>query len=336
MMVRFILRRLAGLVFVLLGVSVITFTLTQLVPVDPAVTALGQNARDEQIEAFRREFGLDRPPLEQYVRYMGRLLQGDLGISIRTRRPVADDLRDFLPATIELSLAAMLVSLVLGVSLGVLAAVKRNGWLDGAARVFALIGGSLPIFFLGLLGLAIFYSRLRWLPGPGRLDALITPPREITGLFVVDSMLTGNWSALRSSLAHLVLPAVTLGYFSTAVLLRMTRSAMLDVLGQDYVRTARAKGLREGLVLTRHALRSALIPVITTVGLTFGSLLSGAVLTETIFGWPGLGRYATASAVSLDFPAVMGVALVAAVVYPLVNTLVDISYHVLDPRVRLG
>ena len=268
--------------------------------------------------------------------YVSRLLRGDLGISIRTRRPVADDLGDFLPATIKLTLAAMLITIVLGVTLGVLAAIKRNGWIDGLARLFALIGGSLPIFFLGLLALPIFYSRLRWLPGPGRLDALIEPPTQFTGMYVVDSLLTGNWQALRNSLAHLVLPALTLGYFSTAVLLRMTRSAMLDVLGQDYVRTARAKGLSERLVLTRHALRSALIPVMTTIGITFGSLLSGAVLTETIFSWPGLGRYATASAVSLDFPAVMGVALVAAVVYPLVNMLVDIGYHALDPRVRVG
>jgi len=335
-MIRFILRRLVGLVFVLAGVSVITFGLSQLVPVDPAVAALGQNAREDQIEAFRREFGLDQPPLQQYVTYVSRLLRGDLGISIRTRRPVADDLGDFLPATIELTLAAMLITIVLGVTLGVLAAIKRNGWIDGLARLFALIGGSLPIFFLGLLALSIFYSRLRWLPGPGRLDALIKPPTQLTGLYVVDSLLTGNWQALRNSLAHLVLPALTLGYFSTAVLLRMTRSAMLDVLGQDYVRTARAKGLSERLVLTRHALRSALIPVMTTIGITFGSLLSGAVLTETIFSWPGLGRYATASAVSLDFPAVMGVALVAAVVYPLVNMLVDIGYHALDPRVRVG
>lgn len=334
-MVRFILRRLIGFVFVLAGVSVITFALAQLVPVDPALAALGQNAREDQIAAFRREYGLDQPPLQQYVRYVSRLLQGDLGISIRTRRPVADDLRDFLPATIELSLAAMGVTIVLGVSLGVLAAVNRNGWLDGLARVFALVGGSLPIFFLGLLGLAVFYSRLRWLPGPGRLDATMAPPAEITGLYVVDSLLTGNWAALENSLAHLVLPAVTLGYFSTAVLLRMTRAAMLDVLGQDYVRTARAKGLGERLVIWRHALRNALIPVITTIGLTFGSLLSGAVLTETIFGWPGLGRYATASAVSLDFPAVMGVALVAAIVYPLVNMLTDIAYHALDPRITV-
>jgi peptide/nickel transport system permease protein len=334
-MTGFILRRLAGLLFVLAGVSVITFVLTQLVPIDPAAAALGQNARDEQIEAFRRQYGLDRPPVEQYVTYVGRLLRGDLGISIRTRRPVADDLRDYLPATIELSLAAMSVTLVLGISLGVLSAVRRNSLLDGVARVFALVGGSLPIFFLGLLVLALFYSRLRWLPGPGRLDAYLTPPPRVSGMYTLDSLLAGNMQVFRNSLAHLVLPAVTLGYFSTAVLLRMTRSAMLEVLTQDYIRTAQAKGLRDRTVLLRHALKNAMIPVLTTVGITFGSLLSGAVLTETIFAWPGLGRYATASATSLDFPAVMGVTLVAAIVYPVVNLLVDIGYHALDPRINV-
>jgi peptide/nickel transport system permease protein len=334
-MIRFIFRRLAGLLFVLAGVSVITFTLTQLVPIDPAAAALGQNAREEQIEVFRKRYGLDRPPLEQYVTYVGRLLRGDLGISIRTRRPVADDLRDYLPATIELSLAAMGVTLVLGITLGVLSAVRRNSLLDGVARVFALVGGSLPIFFLGLLMLALFYSRLRWLPGPGRIDAVLTPPPRVTGMYTVDSLLAGNLQVFRNSLTHLVLPAVTLGYFSTAVLLRMTRSAMLEVLTQDYIRTAQAKGLRDQTVLVRHALKNAMIPVLTTIGITFGSLLSGAVLTETIFGWPGLGRYATASATSLDFPAVMGVTLVAAVVYPVVNLLVDIGYHALDPRINI-
>ncbi len=334
-MIRFFLRRLAGLLFVLAGVSVITFALGQLVPIDPAAAALGSNAREEQIEAYRREQGLDRPAVEQYLTYMGRLLRGDLGISIRTRRPVADDLRDYLPATIELSLTAMGVTLVLGITLGVLSAVRRNSLLDGVARVFALVGGSLPIFFLGLLMLALFYSRLRWLPGPGRLDAVLTPPPRVTGMYTVDSLLAGNLQVFRNSLTHLVLPAFTLGYFSTAVLLRMTRSAMLEVLTQDYIRTAQAKGLRDQTVLVRHALKNAMIPVLTTIGITFGSLLSGAVLTETIFGWPGLGRYATASATSLDFPAVMGVTLVAAVVYPVVNLLVDIGYHALDPRINI-
>ncbi len=335
-MARFILRRLFGLVFVLVGVSIITFVLSQLVPVDPAVAALGQNARDEQIEVFRAQYGLDKPPLQQYFSYVNRLLHGDLGTSLRTRRPVAADLGDFLPATLELALAALFVSIILGVALGVLAAVRRNTVLDGIARVFALVGGSLPIFFLGLVVLSVFYTRLRWLPGPGRIDALITPPARITGMYTIDSLISGNMEAFRSSVAHLILPAVTLGYYSTAVILRMTRSSMLEVLAQDYVRTARAKGLTGRSVVLRHALKNAMIPVLTTVGITFGSLLSGAVLTETIFAWPGLGRYATASAVSLDFPAVMGVALVSAVVYPLVNAVIDVSYHALDPRISVN
>ena len=334
-MLQFFLRRLAGLMLVMVGVSIITFSLAQLVPIDPAAVALGQNARDDQIAAYRAELGLDRPVVEQYLRYVGRLLQGDLGNSIRTRRPVADDLRDFLPATIELSLAALLISLLMGIPLGMLASLRRNSWLDGGARVFALIGGSLPIFYLGLLVLGLFYRQLRWFPGPGRLDATLPPPEMITGMYTLDSLLTGNWATLGNSVSHLILPAITLGYFSTAVLLRMTRSAMLEVLAQEYIRTAKAKGLAGYVVLWRHVLKNALPPVLTTVGITFGSLLSGAVLTETIFNWPGLGRYATTSVTSLDFPAVMGVTLVAAIVYPTVNTLVDLAYHMVDPRVRV-
>lgn len=332
-MLRFLLRRLIGLLLVMAGVSVITFALAQLVPVDPAAAALGQNAREEQIAAYRAELGLDRPVPEQYLRYVGRLLQGDLGKSIRTRRPVADDLRDFLPATIELSLAALVVAILLGIPLGMLASLRRNGALDAGARVFALLGGSLPIFYVGLLVLGLFYRQLRWFPGPGRLDATLTPPDAITGMYTLDALLAGNWPIFQNSLAHLILPAATLGYFSTAVLLRMTRSAMLEVLSQDYVRTAKAKGLAARLVIWRHVLKNAMPPVLTTIGITFGSLLSGAVLTETIFNWPGLGRYATTSVTTLDFPAVMGVTLVAAVVYPTVNTLVDIGYRVVDPRV---
>jgi peptide/nickel transport system permease protein len=273
--------------------------------------------------------------VEQYFTYMGRLLHGDFGSSIHTRRPVADDLLDFLPATLELSFAALLVSLFFGIPLGMAAALRRNTWVDALARLLALVGGSIPIFYLGLLLIGLFYRQLQWLPGPGRLDSTMNPPDFVTGIYSLDALLTGNWVVLQNSLYHLILPAVTLGYFSTAVLLRMTRSAMLEVLSQDYVRTARAKGLAYRVVVWRHALRNALPPILTTVGITFGSLLSGAVLTETIFNWPGLGRYATTSVTSLDFPAVMGVTLVAAIVYPLVNTLVDVAYTFVDPRIRV-
>ncbi|MEZ4660435.1 MAG: ABC transporter permease [Caldilineaceae bacterium] len=333
-MTRFIIRRLAGLIFVLLGVSTMTFMLAQLVPVDPAANALGQNARPEQIEAYRVKMGLDRPVVEQYLTYLRRLLSGDLGESIRTRRAVLLDLRDYLPATIELSLAALLVSLLVGIPLGMWAAINRNRWNDGFARVLALMGGSLPVFYVGLLLLGLFYRQLQWLPGPGRLDSTLNPPAEFTGLFTLDALFSGNWPVFQNSLAHLILPAITLGSFSTAVLVRMTRSAMLEVLAQDYVRTANAKGLGYRVVVWRHVLKNALAPVLTTVGITFGSLLSGAVLTETIFNWPGLGRYATTSVTALDFPAVMGVTLVAAFIYPLVNTLVDIGYRFIDPRIQ--
>jgi peptide/nickel transport system permease protein len=334
-MLRFILRRIAGLLFVVVGVSIFTFAISQLVPVDPAATALGPKAREEQIQAYRHELGLDLPVWQQYTNYVGRLLQGNLGASIRTRRPVLDDLVDFFPATFELSLAALVVSLCFGIPLGIIAALRRNNWADALARLIALAGGSMPIFYVGLLGLGLFYRTLRWLPGGGRIDTTLRAPESITGLFTIDALLTSNWPILQNALWHLILPALTLGYFSTAVLLRITRSAMLEALSQDYVRTARAKGLAERLIVLRHIFKNALPPVLTTIGITFGSLLSGAVLTETIFGWPGLGRYATTSVNNLDLPAVMGVTLLAALIYPLINTLIDIGYSVVDPRVRV-
>ena len=322
------------MVLVLLGVSVLTFFIAHVVPGDPVLVALGEHAREEQIVAYRRAYGLDRPVPVQYAVYLGRLTRGDLGISIRTRRPVADDLQEFLPATIELSGAAWLVALLLGIPAGILSAVFKDRIFDHLSRLGALIGASFPVFWLGLLLLGAFYYRLRWLPGPGRLDVVISPPPLRTGLLLVDAVLAGDGEALRNALRHLVLPALTLGLFSTAVIARMTRSAMLEVLYQDYIRTARAKGLREWRVVSLHALKNAMIPTLTIIGISFGSLLSGAVLTETIFAWPGLGRYATASAISLDFPAVMGVTLVVAVVYTQVNLVVDLIYARLDPRVR--
>jgi peptide/nickel transport system permease protein len=332
----FLVRRAVGIAAVMIGVSVITFAISHVVPTDPAVAALGDHATDAQIAAFRAEYHLDRPLAEQYVTYVTGLLHGDLGKSIRTRRPVVEDLADSFPATLELSFAALLISIVVGIPAGIWSALYRGRLPDVIVRVAALAGGSLPVFWLGLIVIGLFYYQLGWLPGGGRLDTFVSPPPARTGLYVVDSVIALDAETLRSSLVHLVLPALTLGYFSTAVITRMTRSSMLEVLGQDYMRTARAKGLAERLVVMRHGLRNALIPAVTVIGLTFGSLLSGAVLTETIFSWPGLGRYATASAISLDFPAVLGVTLLAAIVYPVANLAVDVAYYWLDPRIQRG
>lgn len=331
---RYIIRRVLFIGVVLFGVSVLTFFVSHVVPGDPVLVALGEHAREDQIREFRHKYGLDRPVVVQYVIYMNGLFHGDLGISIRTRRPVLDDLRDFFPATVELASAAWATAFVIGIPAGVLSAVYKDRLIDHVVRVVALIGASVPIFWLGLVMLGVFYYRLRWLPGPGRLDVFLVQPRAVTGLLLVDSLIAGDWSTLANAMAHLILPALALGYFSTAVVARMTRSAMLEVLGQDYVRTAHAKGLTARRVVLLHALKNAMIPTLTIIGISFGSLLSGAVLTETIFAWPGLGRYATASAVSLDFPAVMGVTLLAAVIYPIVNLVVDLAYLFFDPRVR--
>jgi peptide/nickel transport system permease protein len=332
----YLLRRLVGFAAVLIGVSIITFGLSHLVPTDPAIVALGDHATDEQIDAFREKYGLNKPVPEQYWIYVTNLLQGDLGISLRTRRPVADDLHDFFPATFELSLTALILSILIGIPAGVISATARNRLPDHVVRIVSLIGGSVPIFWLGLILIGFFYGRLGWLPGGARIDKFIPPPPMVTGLFTVDSLLAGNSEAFWSSVHHLLLPALALGYFSTAIIARMMRSSMLEVLPQMYVLAARAKGLRQRRVVWRHAARNALIPAVTTIGVTFGSLLSGAVLTETIFSWPGLGRYATSSAINLDFPAVMGVTLLAALVYTLTNLIVDLGYQWLDPRIRHG
>jgi len=332
----YLLRRLVGFVAVMVGVSIITFDLSHLVPADPAIVALGDHATDAQIEAFREKYGLNKPVPEQYWIYVSNLVQGDLGISLRTRRPVAADLHDFFPATFELSLTALILSIFIGVPAGVLSATARNRLPDHVVRIVSLIGGSVPIFWLGLILIGFFYGRLGWLPGGARIDKFIPPPPHLTGLFTVDSLLAGNSKAFWSSVQHLLLPALALGYFSTAIIARMMRSSMLEVLPQGYVLAARARGLRQRRVVWRHAASNAMIPTVTTIGVTFGSLLSGAVLTETIFSWPGLGRYATNSAINLDFPAVMGVTLLAALVYTITNLIVDVGYHWLDPRIRNG
>lgn len=335
---QYIARRIVLTVPLIIGITLMAFVVSHLVPADPLGMVLSERAmaNPEIVQAYRARWGLDRPLYEQYLVYLSRLLQGDLGDSIATQRPVREDLAQFLPATLELTLVAMVFTVLMGIPLGVLAAVYRDEWMDHLARVLSLIGVSVPVFWLGLLLLNAFYFHLNWLPGPGRLDPHMTPPPTVTGLITVDSVLAGNWAALVSGLRHLFLPALVLGSYTMGAISRMTRSSLLEVLAQDYMRTARAKGLREWVVIVHHGLRNALIPTVTIIGLAFGDLMSGAVLTETIFSWPGLGRYAVLAASYLDLQAIMGVTIAIATTYVLVNLAVDITYALLDPRIRVG
>lgn len=334
---QYLIRRLLLMIPLLLGVTLIAFTISHAVPGDPVAANLGQKAMSDPtiVAAFEKEWGLDKPVPQQYLIYLGKLLRGDMGRSITKRRPVIEDLRSFLPATIELATASVLFGVLTGMGLGILSALWRNSWLDHIARLISLIGVSIPVFWLALLALYVFYSRLGWLPGPGRIDTGAQLPERITGLLTVDSLLAGNWPIFRNVLSHLILPAFVLGSYITGLITRVTRSAMLEVLGADYIRTARAKGLSERIMLIRHALRNALIPVITVIGFSYGNLLAGTVLTEKIFAWPGIGQYAYTASVSLDFPAIMGVSLVFALIFILVNLVVDVLYFLIDPRLRV-
>jgi peptide/nickel transport system permease protein len=318
--------------------TLISFVLSQAVPADPVTANLGEQAaaNPEVVAAFRARWGLDRPPHEQYGIYLWNVLHGDLGTSITTKQPVVADLRRHLPATIELAVAAMVIGIVVGIPLGVLAAAKRDRPVDQIARVISLVGTSMPIFWLGLVAIVIFYAWLGWAPSPGRLSARLEPPPFVTGFVVVDALLAGRTDAAVDALKHLALPAIVLSSYSLGVITRVMRGSMLEVLGEDYVRTARAKGVGERGVMIHHAARNSLIPTLTVIGLSFGGLLSGAVVTESVFSWPGLGLYAFKSATSLDFPAIMGVGIVVATVYVLVNLVVDVLYGLLDPRIRVG
>jgi peptide/nickel transport system permease protein len=334
----FIARRLLLMIPVFIGITLVTFTISHAVPADPIIAKLGQRAQDDPsiVARYRHEWGLDKPLPVQYGVYLENLVRGDLGVSITTRRPVTDDLRQFFPATLELSTAAVIFAIIIGVPLGVIAAVRRNQFLDHFSRVVSLIGISTPVFWLGLLALILFYYRLGIFPASGQIDEGISTPRTITGMLVVDSLIGGNWNALGNALWHLALPASVLGAYTMGIVTRMTRGSMLEVMAQDYIRTARAKGVGPAVVVLRHGLRNAILPTLTLVGLAYGSLLSGAVLTETIFSWPGIGRYATTTAGSFDFPAIMGVALLTASIFLLLNLAVDVLYGVLNPQIRLG
>ena len=338
MSIAYIIRRFLLLIPMLLGITVISFTISHLVPGDPVAVNLGQNAMSDPriVATFRHEWGLDRPVPVQFVVYLGKVLHGDFGVSQITHRPVATDLREYLPATAELAVTAILIAVLLGIPLGIISAVYHKRLPDHLARLFALMGASVPVFWLGLIGLDVLYVHFSLLPGPGRLDEALLPPRTITGMYTVDSLLTGNWADLGSSLGHLILPSLVLSCFSIGLFTRITRSSMLETLGKHYIRTAKAKGLARWRVIARHALPNALIPTLTSVGLAFANLLTGAVLAETVFNWPGIGRYAFQAATNLDFQAIMGVTNLVALVYILVNLAIDLLYGVIDPRIRAG
>ena len=327
-------RRLLLLVFVVFGVSVVTFVISHMIPGDPARMIAGERASNAIVEHIRDQMGLNKPLWVQYLIYVRDIAHGNFGISIRTQRPVIDDILRFFPATIELALAALSFAILAGIPLGVLSAVYKDRWLDQVTRTISVTGISTPAFWLGLLLILVFYGKLGWLPGSGRIATDIPPPETITGLYIIDSLLTFNWTALGSALQYLILPALTLGFVHLGIVTRQIRSAMLEVLQEDYVRTARASGLSRRQVLFGHALRNALIPSVTMIGLAFGDLLYGAVLTETVYAWPGMGNYVVQSITALDFPAIMGFTVVASTAYVLLNLLVDLTYMFLDPQIR--
>jgi ABC-type dipeptide/oligopeptide/nickel transport system permease component len=334
-MLKYIGQRLVQLIPVLVGVSMLVFFGMHLVPGDVAQLLLGEKGTEADLQRMRHQLGLDQPVYVQYARFLVGALHGDFGVSLRTRQPAIWEIGQALPVTIELSLAALFFAIVFGLLIGAMAARYPHSPLDTGSMIGVLIGVSMPVFWTGILLLLVFGGILGWLPLGGILDEGMDYHR-ITGMPFLDGLVTRNWAVVWSNFRHLILPAVALGAIAMAAIARMARSTMLDVLGLDYIRTARAKGVAERRVVTRHALRNALLPVVTLIGLQLGLLLSGAVLTETIFALPGLGRLAITSVLARDYPLVQGVVIIAAVVFVLANLLVDILYAYLDPRIRYG
>ncbi len=333
MLVRLIVRRLIFLVFVLFGLSLITFGLSHIVPGDPARLMAGPRASKSAVAKIREKYGLDDPLPVQYVNYVQGIFRGDLGTSFTTRRPVLDDLKRYLPATIELGLVAFTLSTLIGIPLGVLSSVNRDKLPDHVARFISISGLALPVFWLAIMAQFIFFGRLGWLPDGARIPIGTDPPPNVTGLYTIDSLLAGNWELFRLSLTHLILPATVLAYGSLAVITRMVRGGMLEVLNQDYIRTARAKGISGNGVIYGHALKNAMLPTVTSLGLQIGLLLSGAFLVEIVFSWPGIGRYAVEAIQRLDYNATMATTLIIALIFVLMNLVVDILYLFLDPRI---
>ena len=334
-MARYIVSRLVLTMAMALLATLVIFLIANLVPGDPILAQLGDVAASNKafVAEWRAKWGLDLPLWERYLIFLKGLAHGDLGISIASQRPVLEDIAQYAPATIELSTVGFLISVIIGVPLGMLAAIRRDSWIDHLARIISLIGVSSPTFWLAFIMLALFYGGLQIAPGPGRLDPIAFSPPTVTGLFLIDSLIAGDFSTFRDSAAHLVLPSLVLAAATLGLITRTTRASMLDNLHQDYVRVARAKGLAETSIVNGHVLPNALIPIVTLGGLAYANLLTGAVMTETVFSWPGLGRYTFRSAEALDFPAIMGITLVVAATYLIINLIIDLSYAVLDPRV---
>ena len=334
-MLQYITRRLVTLIITLVGIMVVTFFISLVVPLDPLASIAGPQAPQETVERLRKLYGFDQPIYVQFGRYVKRLSQGDMGTSFQTGRPVLEDILQYFPATIELATVSLILSIIIGIPLGIFSAVYRNSPVDHFSRVLSLIGVSMPVFWLGLVLLLVFYFKLGWFPEPGRLDIMLIEPERVTGLLLIDSLIAMDWEVFWDALKHMILPATVLGLYGLAGIARIVRSSMLDVLSQEYIKTARIKGLNEFLVLTRHALRNALVPAVTVIGLTYGGLLEGSVLTETIFSWPGLGRYLATAFLTLDLNAVVGGTMLVALTFCLVNLLVDLVYAFLNPKITL-
>jgi peptide/nickel transport system permease protein len=333
-MLVFVSRRLAFLGLTVLGMSVVLFVIMRLIPADPARIAAGEYATRDMIVQARRDLGLDRPLPQQYWIFLSGAVRGDLGRSVQSRRPVLDELLEHFPATLELSLFSLGVSTLVAIPLGVLAATRRGRRVDHLSRVTALVGISVPIFWLGVMLQLVFYRNLGWFPYGDRLTSGLAPPPRISGLYLLDSVMAGQGHVFVDALWHLIMPGIAMSGIAIAILSRMTRASMLDVLRREYIRVAHAKGLSGFHVVWRHALKNAALPIVTILGIQFGILMTGAVLTETVFSWPGIGRLAFKAIEALDYPVIMGFALAVTVFFSLINLLVDICYGLLDPRVR--
>lgn len=329
------LRTLVMIVTTMLGLLCVTFLIARVMPIDPVAAVVGERASKAVYEATRLQMGLDRPLIVQFGRYLADVVRGDFGTSRLTARPVVEDIARVFPATLELATLGTLIGVTIGVPLGVLAAVKRDTWIDQVARVVALVGYSMPIFWLGLVGLLVFYGMLGWVGGPGRVGIFyVDVVPSVTGMILVDAALAGDWDVFRDAVSHIVLPASLLGYFSLAYISRMTRSFMLEQLGAEYITTARVKGLSEWAVIRKHAFGNIRVQLITVVALSYASLLEGSVLTEIIFAWPGIGSYITNALLSADMAAVLGGTVVVGLVFVCLNVVSDLLYAAFDPRAR--